>query len=255
MPVNHYFHSGVPIGRRSEQNLYEDLIIETLKIYGHEVYYVPRKKFNQDLVLNEDAYNSFEHAYPIEMYMENVQGFEGEGELLSKFGVELRDTATFVVSRRRWQQLVGEYAQTIVPRPAEGDIIFFPLTHSLFEIKKVIGNQPFYQAGALYVFKMNCELYQYSMENFNTGNEEIDSFAEAAQGMLVTDRHEFQLETGDAMLLETEEKLMLESWSSTSFTIRGETTIDSQNTSFDTDIDDILDFTERNPFGEIARVR
>ena len=105
MPVNPYFHSGVPLGRRSEQLLYEDLIIESLRIYGHETYYVPRKKFNQDQFLTEDPLNTYEHYYPIEMYMENIQGFEGDGELLTKFGVELRDTATFIVSRRRWKQL------------------------------------------------------------------------------------------------------------------------------------------------------
>jgi hypothetical protein len=253
MPVNPYFHSGVPMGRRSEQSLYEDLIIETLKIYGHETYYVPRKKFNQDQILNEDPLQTYEHFYPLEMYLENVQGFEGEGELLSKFGVELRDTATFIVSRRRWQQMVGEYGQTILPRPSEGDIIYFPLTKSYFEIRKVIGNEPFYQAGALYVYKLVCELMQYSMERFDTGNTDIDEFADTVTDAQTTAGYEFQLETGDRFLNENSEFMLLESYRPDNFTLEGQTTVVSQNASFDTDIEDILDFTERNPFGEVAR--
>jgi Virus neck protein len=253
MPTNHYFQSGVPMGRRSEQNLYEDLIIECLRIYGHYVYYVPRKKFNQDLILNEDVLNSYEHAYPIEMYLENVQGFEGEGELLSKFGVELRDTATFVVSRRRWSQLVNHYGQTILDRPAEGDVVYFPQTKSIFEIRKVIGNQPFYQAGALYVYKLSCELMQYSLENFDTGVTEIDGLPDAVQDQLLTSNYELTLENAGALLTEFDEPIMLENYNTDSFTLQGETITDAQNLKFDTDIDDILDFTERNPFGEVAR--
>ena len=102
MAVNHYFQSGIPMGRRSEQNLYEDLIVECLKIYGFEIYYIPRKFNNIDRIFGEDTISSFEHAYPLEMYLQNVNGFEGDGELMSKFGVELKDTATFIVSKKRW---------------------------------------------------------------------------------------------------------------------------------------------------------
>lgn len=253
MPTNHYFQSGVPMGRRSEQNLYEDLIIECLRIYGHDVYYIPRKTFNKDTILTEDVLNSYDYAYPIEMYLENVQGFEGEGELLSKFGVELRDTATFVVSRRRWRQLVNDFGQTILERPAEGDVVYFPQTKSLFEIRKVIGNQPFYQAGALYVYKLSCELMQYSLENFDTGIAEIDNLPDAVQDQLLTAGFELTLEAGGALLTEYDEPVMLENYDTDSFTVDGDTTLTSQNLQFDVDIDDILDFTERNPFGEVAR--
>lgn len=257
MPVNHYFQSGVPMGRRSEQNLYEDLIIESLRIYGHECYYVPRTKFNQDEILKEDVLNKYDNAYPIEVYMENVQGFEGEGELLSKFGIELRDQATFVISRRRWQQLVKKYGQTILDRPAEGDVVYFPLTKSLFEIRKVIAQQPFYQAGALYVYKLSVELMQYSLERFDTGVAEIDAISDSVSEALELVGSELALE-GDAsgvLLLETGEPLILENTAKDSdqYTVQGETVIESQNNDFDIDIEDILDFTERNPFGEVAR--
>lgn len=253
MPINPYFQSGVPIGRRSEQLLYEDLIIESLKIYGHECYYVPRKKFNQDEILKEDPLNTYEHYYPIEMYMENVQGFEGEGELLSKFGVELRDTASFLVSRRRWKQLVGDYGQSILPRPTEGDIVYFPLTKSYFEIRKVISNQPFYQTGALFVYKLNCELMQYSLESFDTGNADIDSYPDTVSDTILTGGYELKAENGNNLVDETGEVLLLESYTPDQFTIAGELHKESQNAQFDVDIEDILDFSERNPFGEVAR--
>lgn len=253
MPTNHYFQSGIPMGRRSEQNLYEDLIIECLKIYGHDVLYIPRKKFNQDSILTEDVLQTFEHAYPIEMYLENVQGFEGEGELLSKFGVELRNTATFVVSRRRWQQLIGKTNNTILPRPAEGDIIFFPITKSFFEIRKTIGSEPFYQAGALYVYKLSCELMQYSLERFDTGVEAVDEFSDAVINTITTADYEFTLENGDRFILENDQVLLLQSYNPDTVTVAGETFVSGMNDNFDTDIDDILDFTERNPFGEVAR--
>jgi hypothetical protein len=253
MPTNPYFQSGIPMGRRSEQVLYEDLIIECLKIYGHDVFYVPRKKFNQDIILNEDALQTYEHAYPVEMYMENVQGFEGEGQLLTKFGIELRDTATFVVSRRRWQQLIGSHGQTLLPRPAEGDIIFFPLTHSIFEIRKVTGNQPFYQAGALYVYKLDCELAQYSLERFDTGVDEVDKLPDIIVDSMTTGAFEFALENNDTMVLENDDPLVLESYTVDSYTLDNETHVEAQNAKFDVEIEDILDFTEKNPFGEVYR--
>ena len=103
--VNHYFQSGRSIGRASEQNIYEDLIIESMKIYGFEVYYIPRTPSNYDNVLTEDPTSKFDHAYPIEMYLQSNNGFEGDSELLTKFGVEIRDSATFVVSRKRWSDV------------------------------------------------------------------------------------------------------------------------------------------------------
>jgi len=246
--VNHYFQSGIPMGRASEQNLYEDLIIECLQIYGFEVYYIPRTSFNEDRILVEDPLNHYENAYPIEMYLENTNGFEGEGDLLTRFGVELRETASFVVSRRRWDKEVGSKGQTVLEaRPAEGDVLYFPLTKSYFEIRKVEGDTPFYQVGKLYIFRMQCELMQFSSETFNTGVDEIDTYTDSIDQNL--NNFELLVESDGPLLLEfnTETPMILESYKIT--------TVDAgaSNEDFDTGITDILDFTERNPFGEVFK--
>jgi hypothetical protein len=106
MPTNFYFQSGNTSGTTNEQRLVEDLVIESLKIYGHDVYYLPRQSDNLDGILGEDALQYFDQAYPLEMYLENVQGFEGEGELFTKFGFEFRSSATFVVAKRRWKKVL-----------------------------------------------------------------------------------------------------------------------------------------------------
>lgn len=244
--VNPYFQSGRSIGRFSEQNLYEDLIIECMKIYGFEVYYLPRKVYNPDLILGEDTLASFEHAYPIEMYLENVTGFEGDGELITKFGLEIRDTARFVVARRRWNEVAGRYGNTILEnRPAEGDLLYFPLTKSYFEIRKVEGRDPFFQAGKLYVYKMDCELFQYSSEVINTGIPEVDTLTDT----LSLDYSEYIMltEDGNQILLEydTENEMLLESY------VFANAEVSARNTEFNRNINDILDFTEKNPFGEV----
>ena len=248
MAVNHYFQSGIPMGRRSEQNLYEDLIVECLKIYGFEIYYIPRKFNNIDRIFGEDTISSFEHAYPLEMYLQNVNGFEGDGELMSKFGVELKDTATFIVSKKRWLETVGRTGNSILNiRPAEGDIVYFPLTKSFFEIRKVDTETPFFQLGKLFVFTLQTELMQYSSENFDTGVIEIDEIADTTDQDSTA--FEFLLEGGDALLLEefVETSLVLETY------IAKDDLLNIKNEDFDTNIRDILDFTDRNPFGEIFR--
>ena len=245
MATNQYFQSGVPGGRSSEQYLMEDLIIECLKIYGFDTYYMPRKAVNEDLILGEDALNKYEHAYPLEMYMQNVNGFEGDGDLLSKFGVEIRDTATFVVARRRWDEVVARSGNAVLTtRPAEGDIVYFPLTKAYFEIKRVEALDPFFQVGKLYVYKLQCELYRYSSEVINTGNNDIDTIA--SDKNFDINNFNVLLETGDRFLLEyySESSLVLESYQLN--TILPNT----QNENFTSEIS-VLDFSETNPFGEI----
>ena len=175
MPTNFYFQSGLTSGTSSEQLLIEDLIIESLKIYGHDVYYLPRTLVNEDTIFDEDTLSQFTQAYPLEMYLENIEGFEGQ-DLFSKFGIEFRDQATFVLARRRWQELVvssgGIFTQDT--RPSEGDLLYFPKTSSLFEIKLVEFSDPFYQAGKLYIFRLQCELFEYSSEVIDTGVEALD---------------------------------------------------------------------------------
>ena len=171
--TNVYFSQGT----KNEQHLIEDIIIESLKIYGNEIFYIPRSLVSKDNVLGEDRLSQFKTAFPIEMYFENVDSFGGQGAFIQKFGLMIEQSATLVVARRRWEQLVGRYGQTQIPsRPNEGDLIYFPLTGSLFELKFVQHQDPFYQLGKLYVYKLQVELFQYSSERIDTGIAEIDTF-------------------------------------------------------------------------------
>jgi hypothetical protein len=248
--VNPYFQSGRSIGRSSEQNLYEDLIIESMKIYGFEAYYLPRKSNTLDSILTEDPLNTFDYAFPLEMYLENTMGFAGDGELMSKFGLEIRDTGNFIVSRKRWAEVVGSQNVTVLPRPAEGDIIYFPLTKSFFEIRKVEGQEPFFQIGKLFVYKMMCELYQFANERFNTGVDEIDNIT--AEATLDIDAHQLLQETGESLLLESNAltPIVLEDYNLSS---DDHAQIGADNEAFEAKVNDVLDFSERNPFGEVFR--
>ena len=164
-------------GTRNEQYLVEDLIIESLQIYGNTMYYIPRTLIAKDDILGEDRLSEFKNLYPIEMYFENVTSFDGQGAFISKFGLMMEQSATLVVARRRWEQMIGQYGQTTIPtRPNEGDLLYFPLTKGLFEIKFVKHQDPFYQLGKLYVYKLQVELFQYSSERINTGEYEVDVF-------------------------------------------------------------------------------
>jgi len=170
---NAYFTNGIA----NEQSLIEDLIIESISIYGQQFYYIPRTLVAKDDILGEDRLSRFTSLYPITMYLESVDGFEGQGAFIQKFGMMLEQSATLTVSRRRWTQLVGNFGQTQLPnRPSEGDLLYFPLTKGLFEIKFVQHQDPFYQLGKLYVYKLQIELYQYASERIDTGNADIDAF-------------------------------------------------------------------------------
>jgi len=170
MPTNPYISQSV----KSEQNLYEDLVIESLKFYGQDVYYIPREIVNKDKVFLDDVPSRFTDAYKVEMYIENVEGWQGEGDLFTKFGIELRDQATFVVARRRWKKLIGDYLTENNFRPREGDVIYTPLSESIWQITKVETETPFYQLSQLPTFRLQCELFEYSDEDFDTGIDDID---------------------------------------------------------------------------------
>ena len=155
---------------KSEQNLYEDIIIESMKIYGQDVYYLPRTIVNENTILGEDVASSFTSSYKIEMYLENTEAFDGEGDLFTKFGVEIRDEATFIVARKRWSQTVASSSNAItILRPKEGDLIWLSLSNKLFEILHVEHESPFYQLSNLPTYKMRCQLFEYSGEDIDTG--------------------------------------------------------------------------------------
>jgi hypothetical protein len=173
MPLNTYFTNGIA----NEQNLLQDLIIESISIWGQEMKYIPRQLVAKDQILGEDRLSQFKDAYSIEMYFENVDGFEGQGAFIQKFGLMMEQSATLTVARRRWEQLIGRAGKSILPnRPTEGDLLFFPLTGGLFEIKFVQHQDAFYQLKKLYVYKLQVELFQYSSEKIDTGIDEIDIF-------------------------------------------------------------------------------
>lgn len=172
MARNTYFSERV----RSEINLYEELIIEALKIYGQDVYYLPRTIVNEDKLLGDDPASQFGASHKIEMYIENVDGFDGEGDLFTRFGVEIRDEATFVVSKNRWSVQVERPDNALQgDRPTEGDLIYLPLSKSFFQINHVEHEQPFYQIENVPVYKMRCTLFEYTGEDMDTGTAEIDS--------------------------------------------------------------------------------
>ena len=172
MATNLYFSQKV----KSEQSLYEDIVIESLKMYGQDVYYLPRDVVNKDPIFADDIPSRFNSAYKIEMYIDNPEGFDGEGDIFTKFGVELRDQATFVVARRRWDQTVKRHDNEITGvRPREGDLIYLTLSNTLFEIMHVEHEQPFYQLSNLPTYKLRCEKFEYNDEDFDTNVEVVDT--------------------------------------------------------------------------------
>jgi len=163
-------------GSAQEQTFIENLMVESIELYGQDIYYLPRIYVNRDTILNEVETSKFEQALQVRAYVNNVEGWEGQGELLSKFGVRIEDKTTFIFSRKKFTEKVDDNAVLNVEgRPNEGDLIWFPRAKHLFEIKFVEGERPFYQLGKGYVWECQCELFEYSDEDLDTGVAEIDA--------------------------------------------------------------------------------
>lgn len=216
MATNFYFSNFTNSG---EQNLIEDLIIESIQIYGHDVWYIPRTLGAKDELLNEDDLSIFSSAYMVEMYIKNVEGFEGDGDFLSKFGLQIRDSITFTIAMRKFNSEVGLYNEEV--RPNEGDLIYFPLNRKIFEVQHVEHEAIFYQMGSLQTYDLRCELFEYSQERFNTGVLEIDTLFN--RYVLTTNSAIANVESVDLL---------------------------ADNFTIETIADNIIDFTEENPFGE-----
>jgi len=282
MATNVYFNN-FTYGR--EQDLVEDLTIEAIKMFGHNVKYLPRTTVDIDLLFGEDTLSKFDEAIDVEMYIKNVEGFEGEGDLLSRFGLEIRDQITFTVARKRFDQaitspkiisqvgynLIFEDGSTKTPsrqylagskdtdsfmlegsdylntinRPQEGDLIHFPMVDKIFEIKFVEHEQIFYQSCRLQTYDIRCELFEYSSEELNTGDSNIDSI-ETTYSLNTLD-NQFTLEDGTGVTqLEDGGTLLQE------YRIE-DADASANNEFFQTQAENILDFSEINPFGEIDR--
>jgi len=251
--VNHYFNN---FSSSMEQTLIEDLIIESIRIYGIECLYIPRTLVKEDLLFGEDVLSKFESAYAVEMYVKSVDGFEGEGDFLSKFGLEIRDQMVLTVSRRRFEDEVFSdetYSNTVrtTGRPNEGDLIWFPLNNKLFEIKFVEHEAVFYQMGSLQTYDLTCELFQYSHERLDTGITEIDAIETAQSGDMLA--YQVTTEAGDILTMQDGSRVIQEGY-------RIEDTDDSANNEFyetqTTGLADgsglnFIDWTESNPFGEL----
>ena len=179
MPLSPYFLQG----SSSEQRLVQDLINEQLKIYGQDIVYLPRKIINKKTIMKEVVASTFDDAYRMEAYLLNYQGFEGNADILQKFGVQTTDAVTFVVSKERYEDFISPFLSAdsdiqLASRPEEGDLIYFPLDNTMFEIKYVEGKKPFYQLNNLYVYTLSCEVMDYALdENIDVGIEEVDKAA------------------------------------------------------------------------------
>ena len=166
-PLNSYFLQGSP----SEQRLIQDLINEQLKMYGQDVLYMPRRIIGEKTVIKEVVASKFDDSFRIEAYLMNYEGFANTGDLLSKFGVRSTDEINLVISKERYDDFISpllkmwpENERKVAYRPQEGDLIWFPLDESLFEIKYVEGKKPFYQLNNLYVYELRCERFEYEDE-------------------------------------------------------------------------------------------
>jgi hypothetical protein len=184
MAVSHYFnnYSGVAT---NEHRLMEDVVVESIKIMGHDVQYLPRESWDgDDTIFGEQRNSKFNRAYTLEMYLANVEGYEGDGDFFSKFGLEIRDTSNFIVSRRAFERYVPS---TIARRPREGDLIFVPVMNKIFEVKFVEEELMFFSLGKRtpYIYELRCELFRYNNESIDTGIEDLD---------IIEDRNSYSIE-------------------------------------------------------------
>ena len=288
MATNLYFNN---VTSHAEQELINELTSEVIKIHGMDVFYIPRTIVKEDLLLGEDVLAKFSTAYEIEMYLKGTEGFGGEGDLVSKFGLDVRDEVIFTVHKDRFE------LATDLAKPMEGDLIYLPLNKGLFEIKFVEHEQPFYQAGKNYSFDITCELYQYSQEQLETGITAIDDIEKeqgytidlvmtaGGSGAFTTDEVIYQGTSGSRTFEGT-----VVSWNAVTRTLRlndisgslaavattgvtsgavwslssttdptGKADLDqvlptdpnADNLEFEIEADSVLDFTESNPFGDV----
>ena len=212
----------------NEQNLIDDLVIESIQIYGIDIIYLNRKLTGVDNILNEDDISVFDETHEFEVYVKNVEGFEGEGDFLSRFGLQIRDQVTFTVAHRTFEKYATRDNADLT-RPYEGDLIYFPLNEKLFKVMHVEHESVFYQTGALQVYDMRCELFEYSGERFDTGIPNIDQFWGATGNTNPT------LSTNLEQLANTDPI--------------------AKNLFFEQEADGIIDFSEIDPFSETIDIQ
>jgi hypothetical protein len=223
-----------------EQLLLENLIIESIKIYGQDMYYIPRTLNNYDEVYGADDQSSYDNAYPIEMYIKSIDGFSGDGSFMSKFGIEIRDQIVFSMAQRIFAEEVGTYTTQV--RPNEGDLIYFPLNKKCFIIRYVNKFEMFYQLGSLQTWEVTCELFEYSNESLNTGIPEID----VLQKQYSINQYDWVIKTEDADFLTDENgNIIVLEGSSTDDLVLG-----ADNDWIQQESDQFVDFSAVDPFSE-----
>jgi len=275
MARNRYFNQYAPV--KQEQTLVENLIVESIKIYGIDGYYIPRTHINLNKFYGEDASMLFDDALPMEMYVKSFDGFQGQEDFLSKFGLQIDESITFVVAQKRFNESLKplyqtEYGYNIlmedsenllnedmqlgsdgrplinydyenILRPREGDLIWVPMMGYMYEIKFTENIENFFQLGKLYTYEMRCDRYEYSSERIDTGVSEIDGIED--QFSLSTDNVEKSLlEDGELLLLEDSTRIVNEG----TVVVNADVAADNEYIGEKLIDDDVLDFSEKNPF-------
>jgi hypothetical protein len=179
-----------------EQDLIESLVVESISIYGHTVYYLPRTLITKDDIYGEDKLSTYNEVFEFDMYIKSFDSFEGDGQFLSKFNLEIRDSATFSIARRSFGNEIASQRPDI-QRPREGDLIYSTMMKKMFVIKYVNQTAIFYQMGDLQIWDIACDVWEYSNERFTTGNSEIDAIEEMYSVSNVTDENEYEAAMSD----------------------------------------------------------
>jgi hypothetical protein len=284
MPTSHYFPLNYG-GYKGEQNLVQDLVDEQIKLFGCDIYYLPRTAI-KDNTLDDIVQSEFTQKVVIEMLLQNVEGF-GQSEFISKFGLKVTDEIKFAMSRRRWDEEVRRLNVENIARPLEGDLLFFPLTKDLYEIKFVEVEAAFHQLGKLYFYQITAEIYEMGNEKIDTGISDIDLIEEilspAINIVMLADSGTTNYIVGETVTGSiseftatvsqwnpstriltvisrdgtfVEEEIMTGSDSGADWEIQSFNTLEDPNTKYDEnkyiqdESDEILDFSEKNPFGE-----
>jgi hypothetical protein len=240
MATNQFFNKFAFV---PEQEFLEDLIVEAIQIYGHDILYIPRNVVKFDQIYETDDQSDYNTTIPVEVFIENIDGFQGDQDIFTKFGLEIRDNIVLSIASRTFKRIVQPV--TNQPRPMEGDIIYFPLNKKCFQIKFVNNKEIFYPLGSLPSYRLTLDLFEYSDETFNTGIPEIDSIQNNLS-LNVLD-YAILLPNGQ-YLTDTNGNIIIQETLNIA-------TIDPVDDNADLNVEDknIVDWSENNPFGSITQ--
>lgn len=239
MSTSFYFNN---FKNSQEQVLIEDLVLESIKLYGHDMYYCPRTLVAKDDIYGEDALSEYNISYSIDMYIRSYDSYEGDGTFLSKFNLEIRDQMTLTVSVRNFMNEIGSLEGII--RPREGDLIYIPMVDRIMIIKYVNKTPIFYQMGSIQMYDLVCEVFEYSSERLNTGIAAIDSIEQTKSIAMET----YGLLTTDGFVITNQDGFQIIQSGYDFATQTGDSFED--NTEIELEGDAILDWSQIDPFSE-----